>query len=85
MLEREGDCLTFVPLQQSMGGSWVSKDAELGVVHDKPDGPVTVQSAKDQNDEKLKSWSATRSVGKPNLYTDGLLGSIRLRIKNNLL
>ena len=60
------------------------KDAELDVVDDKPDGLVTVQSAKDQNDEKLKSWSATRSVGKPNLYTDVLLGSIRLRIKNNL-
>jgi RHS repeat-associated protein len=53
----------------------------LDVIHDKADGHVTIRPANDPNDEKLKSWSATRGTGKPHSYTEGLLGGIRSKGK----
>jgi len=49
----------------------------LDVIHDKSDGHVTIRPRNDPNDERLKSWSATRGIGRPHLYTEGLLGRIR--------
>jgi len=49
----------------------------LDVIHDKSDGHVTIRPGNDPNDERLKSWSATRGIGRPHSYTEGLLGGIR--------
>ena len=88
---RKGSRLPGLSAATSVGGLDSGKYVELDVahacscgldvIHDKPDGHVTIRPANDPNDEKLKSWSATRGTGKPHSYTESLLGGIRSKGK----